>query len=82
MAKVQPFFLVVVDQDRDEFTVEGPMTDDTAWTSAVYDAQQSGRNVRCSSGPPDQTRDEAIAEWQKYYSHNLVEAGSIVRPKP
>ena len=37
------FVLVVVDRDTGEFTVEGPMSDDRLWNSAV---------VECSKGRP------------------------------
>ena len=41
--------LVVVDHDNKTFSVEGPMTDDTPWISAVSRAQDAGREVRCFS---------------------------------
>jgi hypothetical protein len=42
MARQQPksFFLYVVDRDKGEFTVEGPMADDTPWTNGVVAAQK------------------------------------------
>ena len=43
------FVLVVVDRDTSEFTVEGPMSDDRLWNSAVVNAQKVGRNIRCFS---------------------------------
>jgi hypothetical protein len=60
------FVLVVVDRDTGEFTVEGPMSDDRLWNSAVVNAQRVGRNIRCFSmgniGP-----DVAAAEWHSSY---------------
>jgi len=41
------FVLVVVDRDTSEFSVEGPMSDDRLWNSAVVNAQKVGRNIRC-----------------------------------
>ena len=46
-----PFMLVVVDEDHEMFSVEGPMMDDTLWNSAVCRAQDEGRRVRCFSVP-------------------------------
>jgi hypothetical protein len=43
------FVLVVVDRDTGEFTVEGPMRDDRTWNSAVVDAKNRDRNIRCFS---------------------------------
>ena len=73
------FVLVVVDRDRDEFTVEGPMTDDRPWNKAVIDAQRVGRNIRCF-GMGDMTPDDAAAEWQAAHGGRRVAAGSIVTP--
>jgi hypothetical protein len=44
------FVLVVVDRDTTEFTVEGPMSDDRPWNSAVVNAVAGLRLAR-SSGP-------------------------------
>src|ERR1700745_4066209 len=43
------FVLVVVARDTGQFTVEGPMSDDRLWNSAVVNAQRVGRNIRCFS---------------------------------
>src|SRR5258707_6904607 len=47
--KKRQFVLVVLDRDTGEFTVEGPMSDDRLWNSAVVNAQRVGRNIRCFS---------------------------------
>jgi len=47
MRKIEPFFLVIIDEDKKEFTVEGLMTDDTYQTNKVADEQEKGRQVRC-----------------------------------
>lgn len=44
---VQPFLLVVVDEDKKHFAIKGPMTDDRPWINRVCAAQASGRQVRC-----------------------------------
>jgi hypothetical protein len=64
------FVLVVVDRGTSEFTVEGPMSDDRLWNSAVVNAQ-------CFSmgdiGP-----DVAATEWHSSYGGRRIASGSIV----
>jgi len=71
------FVLVVVDRDTGEFTVEGPMSDDRPWNSAVVGAQKVGRNIRCFS-MGDQTPDAAAAEWHLSHGGLRLARGSIV----
>lgn len=75
--RIEPFFLIVADRDQGVFSVEGPMTDDTLWNSAVCRAQESGRQVNCYSAGSD--RQAAIAEYRQSYGLRLVEPGSVVR---
>lgn len=74
--KQTQFHLVIVDEDRSTFAVEGPMLDDTTWNNAVCEAQQSGRRVRCFSTGAD--RPEAI-RYQQSQGLVLVESGAILR---
>jgi len=48
-----PFFLIVADQDRRVFTVEGPMADDGPWNLAAGRAREAERNVMCGPAGPD-----------------------------
>jgi hypothetical protein len=73
------FVLIVVDRDSGDFTVEGPMTDDSPWNRAVVQAQRLGRNLRCF-GMGDATPDAAAAEWQAMHGGRRIAAGSIVTP--
>ena len=73
----RPFFLAVLDSDRGEFSVEGPMVDDRPWNHAVVLAQRAGRRVRCLV---EADRNRIIADMKALYSWRLVRAGSIVRP--
>ncbi len=77
MAKRQ-FVLVVVDRDTSEFTVEGPMSDDRLWNSAVVNAQRVGRNIRCFS-MGDIALDVAATEWHSSCGGRRIASGSIVR---
>ncbi len=63
--KIEPFLLVLKDEDRKVFTVVGPMTDDTPWNHRVCEAQDTGRQVRCFTAGRDQTREQVIAEAQR-----------------
>jgi hypothetical protein len=71
------FYLIVLDQDRNEFSVEGPMDDDAGWNSRVCKAQAAGRHVRCSAAL-DPTRESAATNWQQRFGGKLVPPGSIV----
>jgi hypothetical protein len=71
------FVFVVVDRDTDEFTVEGPMSDDRSWNSAVISAQKAGRNTRCF-GMGDIAPDIAADEWRSSRGGRRIAAGSIV----
>ena len=77
MAKRQ-FVLVVVDRDTSEFTVEGPMSDDRLWNSAVVNAQRVGRNIRCFS-MGDIALDVAATEWLSSCGGRRIASGTIVR---
>lgn len=73
------FLLVVTDRDRNEFTIEGPMTDDTDWNAAVVAAQKSGRYVNCHTPGPG-TKEQVAERVAKELKLTRVQAGSIVRP--
>lgn len=77
--QIDPFLLVVVDHDQKIFSVEGPMTDDTRWNSAVVSAQQSGRQVNCHT-PGTKNREQAAAKYAAQFQYQQVATGSIVRP--
>ena len=73
------FVLIIVDRDTREFSVEGPMTDDRPWNSAVIDARKVGRNIRCF-GMGNLPAHDAAAEWQDTRGGRRVAAGFIVTP--
>ena len=76
----RPFYLVVTDQDRGVFTVEGPMTDDRPWHNAAAHARGQERRVVC--GPTGAQRDELAAEYRRAHKLPGVPPGTIVRPRP
>lgn len=74
------FVLIVVDRDTAEFTVEGPMTDDRPWNTAIAVAQTLGHNVRCFQ-LGDLTPEVAAAEWRAACGGRRLAAGSIISPR-
>ena len=74
-------FLILIDEDRRQFTVEGPLYDAQSWSCAIDKAREEGRNVKCCD-VGSMSRAEGIAEWQRHYGHfyRLVEPGRIVSP--
>ena len=74
-------FLIVVDEDRKQFTVEGPLADDRPWNAAITAAQQEGRKIKCCNlGSP--SRAHTMEIWQQHYGHfyQFVLPGRIVSP--
>lgn len=59
---IEPFFLVIKDEDESIFTVIGPMTDDTRWIRRVNAAQRQGRKVLCFDDKRLSSRERIIAE--------------------
>jgi hypothetical protein len=59
--RIEPFLLVIVDDDRYVLSVAGSMTDDTAWNKRVSDAQDRGRRIRCYTPGGSETRDQVIS---------------------
>ena len=75
-------FLILIDEDRRQFTVEGPLCDAQPWSRAVDKAREDGRKIKCCD-IGSASRAEAVAEWQRHYGHfyRLVESGRIVSPQ-
>jgi hypothetical protein len=72
-------FLILVDDDRKQFAVEGSLTDVQPWNRAVAAAQEGA-----TSAASTLQRHHALPrlEWQRHYGHlyRLVEPGNIVYP--
>ena len=75
----QPFYLIVADQDRAVFAVEGPMTDDRPWKDAASYARNHQRRIVC--GPAGADRDELAAEYRRAHRVAGVPPGTIMRPR-
>ena len=48
--KIEPFFLLLVDEDKREFAILGPLADDRHWIDRACEAKQAGRRVRVIRG--------------------------------
>jgi hypothetical protein len=74
----QPFFLIIIDEGRGVFSVEGPMIDDRPWQTAVRKMRSRYHRIVC--GPIGTDRDTLAAEFRRKYRLAGVPPGSIVRP--
>ena len=76
---MNPFLLVVMDHDKREFAVEGPMLDDTPWINAVVAAQVRGKNIRCFVPGPKKTRYDVVSDIKDRFHY--AEVGVVLEPK-
>jgi hypothetical protein len=77
LSQPDTFFLTIADWDRNVFTVEGPMTDDTPWTKAVRRLQATGRKVNTAIG---HDRAQEMRVYEQGHGLRFVQPGSIVTP--
>lgn len=78
---MKPFVFVVLDHDKKEFSVEGPMLDDSPWNAAIAKARKADRNITCSvpGEEPDLSSVETAANaCARQYRYKRVLAGAIV----
>jgi hypothetical protein len=75
-----PFFLILVDYDRQVFSVEGPMTNDRPWQDAAMHARSHARRIAC--GPTGPNRDTLAIDYQLGAKLGGVPPGSIMRVRP
>src|SRR3954462_12104058 len=67
----EPFFLIIANQDRGYFAVEGPMTDDQPWQNAARSLNSRHyRRITCGPAGPD--RDVLAAEFQRTHKFGGV----------
>jgi hypothetical protein len=74
-----PFFLIIIDEDRKQFAVEGPLIDHEPRSRAIGAAQAEGRKVRyCNIG--EKTRADTVAVWQRHYGrfYRFIESGTAL----
>jgi hypothetical protein len=77
---LQPFFLIIADEDHGVFCVEGPMSDDAPWHAAARQALNlRQRHITCGPSGPD--RDGLAATYRSTHRAAGVPPGSIVRPR-
>jgi hypothetical protein len=78
---VKQFLLIIRDDDKGTFSVEGPMINDEPWNDAVVRAQEEGRRIRCSSVDGETNLEQLKRSYASQYSLLNVPPGSIVRPR-
>jgi hypothetical protein len=64
-ARIEPFLLVIVDDDQHAFSVVGPMSDDTDWNNRVCAAQDRRGGVRIYTADRSQTRQQIIDQLER-----------------
>src|ERR1051326_4422813 len=69
-------FLAIINEEQAAVSLEGPMSDDTAWIDAVYAAQRKGRAVRCCRLGDDR---EAAIMWFSERRWTLVDSMAVLR---
>ena len=52
MSEGAPFYLIIVDEDRKQFTVEGPLRDDSVWKSAIDKARMTVAISKAATSVP------------------------------
>lgn len=78
---MREFWLVILDDDKKEFSIEGPMTNDDPWNAAVCAAQKAGRAVRCTSPDLDASQGSRNRILQSWIKQGYKEAaGPLVSP--
>jgi hypothetical protein len=50
---IAPFYLIVTEQDRGVFSVEGPMTDDRPWGAAAQYARNHQHRITGRTAPTE-----------------------------
>ena len=72
--RIDPFFIVITDDERKVFNVLGPMTDDTYLTNKIAACQDAGRQVRCHTAGRGQSRDQIISSYAANFHYVYTDA--------
>lgn len=72
------FYLIIADEQRKEFNIVGPMSDDSLWNKKITELQESGRKMRCLSTGTDRSVEEIAASYSRqigfaYTTTTLIE---------
>ena len=70
---VREYLVLVLDHDRKCFNIFGPVMDDRAITDAVWQLQQTGRRVNCSTGPADRSIELVAQEYAQQTGYTFTE---------
>ena len=70
---IEPFYKVVVDEDRKCFWILGPMTDDRPLLDQLYAIKQTGRNVRFFTSPTSTPKQETASQYASQTGFQYVE---------
>jgi len=71
---IAPLYVIVRDNDKKTFNIEGPVISDESWTKAVIQAKHKGRNVNCDTAERNtETRDLLIKETEKRLGYQYTD---------
>jgi len=79
--KIEPFYLVIIDEDNHIFNVVGPLTSDRDWNREIIELKDTGRNVRCYSSPASQSRESLISRISSGGKHRFSEKLIVEEPE-
>lgn len=57
---IDPFYLVIKDEDNHIFNVIGPMKSDIEWTEKICELREAGRKVICFTHPVTDSKESII----------------------
>ncbi len=77
MKEAKSWWVLIKDDDRNQFCITGPVFDDTDVTARTVQEQEKGRKIRIETIPSDRTKESIIESWsaqsgQTYTSDYLL----------
>lgn len=77
--RIDPFHLVIVDDDNKVFNVEGPMIDDDPWNWKIVELQKKSRKVRCFSRRG--SKDSIVREVSRSTRYSFTDRSILSEPE-
>lgn len=79
--RVEPFYLVIIDEDSRVFNVVGPLQNDKEWNKKIAEMQKRGRKIKCFSHPGTYSRHSIIKEISESRGYTFSDRLIIVEPE-
>jgi len=77
--RIDPFHLVIVDDDNKVFNIEGPMIDDDPWNWQIVELQKKSRKVRCFSRRG--SKDSIVREISRSTRYSFTDQSILSEPE-